>query len=420
MNITVVGAGYVGHVVSACLAHLGHQVTVYDIDHDKLDSLERGQPTIHEPGLDDLIEQARKEEALTPEKDLGEAVKGSDAVFLCVGTPPSEDGSVNLDYHYAAVDELKPFIDDHTVVIKSTVPPGTAEETRGRLGDATVLNNPEFLKEGSAVEDFLHPDRVVLGGQDQDTTKRVGEAIYQDVLDDAELYVTDNASAELIKYASNAFLATKISYANELARLCDNVGADIDDVTTGMALDDRIQDAFFGAGAGYGGSCFPKDTKAIVEHAKEHGENMRIVQATEHVNQAQRQRIIEAIEQNVDEVEDATIGVLGLAFKPGTDDIRGSPAIDIVEHVQDRAGLVKAHDPQALETFKERVGERNIAYEDTAEDAAENTDAVVVLTAWDDYTDLDFDALDTGYVYDARNIYADKDFEVDIDHVGKP
>ena len=419
MRITIVGAGYVGHVVSACLASLDHKVTVYDIDHDKLESLQRGEPVIHEPGLDDLVEQARNEENLVPEKDLGKAVQGSDAVFLCVGTPSSEDSSVNLDYHYAAVDELKPFIDDTPVIIKSTVPPGTAEETRNRL-DTPVYNNPEFLKEGTAVDDFLHPDRVVIGGQDEQRAQDLATRIYEDVLDDADLYVTDNASAELIKYASNAFLATKISYANELARICESVGADINEVTTGMALDERIQDAFFGAGAGYGGSCFPKDTKAIVEHAKQHGEDMRIVQATERVNHEQRDRIIEAVEHNVDEVADATIGVLGLAFKPGTDDIRGSPAIDVVEHFQDRAGLVKAHDPQAMETFKNRVGEQNAAYENTPRGAAQNTDAVVVLTAWDDYTELDFDALNTGYVYDGRNIYVDKDFEVHMDHVGKP
>jgi UDPglucose 6-dehydrogenase len=419
MDITVIGAGYVGQVVTACLASFDHTVTVYDIDHDKLDSLEQGKPTIHEPGLDSLVKQGRQKETLIPEADLSEATTDADAVFLCVGTPPSQDGSVNLDYHYAAVDELKPFVDDTPVIIKSTVPPGTADQTRQRL-DTAVYNNPEFLKEGSAVQDFLQPDRVVIGGQNERRAEDLATKVYHNIVDDAELYVTDNASAELIKYASNAFLATKISYANELARLCDEVGADIDDVTTGMALDDRIKDAFFGAGAGYGGSCFPKDTKALIEHAKSLGEDMHIVQATEDVNHEQRQRIINAVEQRLDSVDDATIGVLGTAFKPDTDDIRGSPAIDIVEHFQSQAGLVKVHDPQALANFKDRIGDRNVAYEDTPREAATNTDAVIVLTAWDDYKDLDIDTLNTGYVYDARNIYTDNDYHTDVQHVGKP
>lgn len=418
MNITIIGAGYVGQVVSASLASLGHDVTVYDIDRDKLESIAHGDPTIHEPGLDDLIEHGVENDTLRPEQGLQTAVDVAKTVFLCVGTPPDDDGSVNLDYHYAAVEELKPFIDDQTVIIKSTVPPGTAEETRERL-NTTVLNNPEFLKEGSAVDDFLNPDRVVIGANVEQTGETVAKNVYKDVLDDAELFVTGNESAELIKYASNAFLATKISYANELARLCDHIGADVDDVTTGMALDERIQDAFFGAGVGYGGSCFPKDTKALIDYADGHGEAMHIVRSTERVNHEQRERVISRVKDELGGLDDTTIGVWGVAFKPDTDDIRGSPATTIVETLRGHGARIKVYDPAGLASFRERVGDTNVSYEDTKEDAANHTDALLLLTAWDEFKDVDIDEVDTGVVYDGRNIYAGNDYDTDVIHVGK-
>ena len=405
MNITVIGAGYVGQVVSACLTTQNHNVTVYDIDQTKLSSLQKGIPTIHESGLQNLLSSGIEQGNLHVEEELQKAINDADVVFLCVGTPSNPDGSVNLTYHFSAVEEIKPYITtSQTIVIKSTVPPGTAHRARNRLGqDVTVLSNPEFLKEGSAVQDFLNPDRVIVGGQNKEQAEYTARKIYTDILQHSKLFVTDNASAELAKYAANSFLATKISFINEIARLCEKVGANVDEVADGMGLDARIENAFFGAGVGYGGSCFPKDVKGLIATANDYGEDMKIIAAAHKVNQGQRNRVVDWVESTVG-IAKSKIGVWGLSFKPGTDDVRESPAITIVTELVRRHGEVTVYDPQAIKSFKRTV-DVDVTCAKSKEEVLQNVDALLVLTDWEEFKQHDIDSVSVP-VYDGRNMYS--------------
>ena len=408
MNIAVIGAGYVGQVVSACLTTQEHNVTIYDIDHNKLRSLQQATPTIHEEGLKPILEKAVKNGTYTTQKDLEKVVKDAEVLFLCVGTPSNKDGSVNLTYHFTAVEELKPYVtQNQTIIIKSTVPSGTAKQTKKRLTTnnehPAVLSNPEFLKEGTAVDDFLNPDRIVVGGQNQKHTRKIANNVYGSIAQETTVFITDNASAELAKYAANSFLATKISFINEIARLCEKVGANVDDVAKGMSLDNRIQDAFFGAGVGYGGSCFPKDVKGLVKTAKSHGEDMKIIQAANTVNNEQRTRVIDWVDSLI-EIQDSTIGVWGLAFKPGTDDVRESPALTIINELLQRHAHIKAYDPQATQNSKQIINQDNLTYTENKEDMLEEIDILLVLTDWEEFKTYNIKTLDIP-VYDGRNIY---------------
>ena len=419
MNIAVIGTGYVGLVTGACFAEFGINVICVDKDEEKIDRLERGEVPIFEPGLEEIVRRNQHRGRLTFTTDARMAVQRSLAIFIAVPTPPHEDGSTDLSY----VDEVARTIGEHlngykVVVTKSTVPVKTAERLKRTIGEArarsgreqfrfSVASNPEFLREGSAVEDFMRPDRVVIGAEDDEAVailKDLYSALY---LIEVPLVITTVASAELIKYASNAFLATKISFINEIANLCEAIGADVHDVARAMGLDGRIGRKFLHPGPGFGGSCFPKDTTSLVQFSKEYGVEQRIVTAVCEVNRLQRDAMVRKIESLVGDLEGKTLGVLGLSFKPNTDDVRESPAIDVILKLQERGASVRCYDPQAMESARREL--KNVSFCTDPYDAARGAHALVLATEWNEFRKLDLDrlreALAGAVIVDLRNIY---------------
>ena len=417
MHVVIIGAGYVGLVSGACFAEFGADVTCVDVDESKIARLNRGEIPIYEPGLDDLVERNSSGGRLSFTTDLASSVAEADLVFIAVGTPTRRgDGHADLTYVYAAARDIAPHLRGYTVVVdKSTVPVGTARqveriirETNGEA-DFDVASNPEFLREGAAIADFMRPDRVVIGVQSERAEQRL-RALYRPLnLIEVPMVVTDLESAELIKYASNAFLATKISFINEVSTLCEAVGADVHAVARGMGLDGRIGRKFLHAGPGYGGSCFPKDTLALVRTAQEHGTPCRIVEAVVEVNAAQRARMVQKIRKALGGSEAGkTLGVLGLTFKPETDDMRDSPALAILPALMEKGARIRAHDPQGMSEAGHLLPD-GVHYCADPYEVAHEADAMVLMTEWNVYRGLDLARLResmSGTVFvDLRNVY---------------
>ncbi|GMR05219.1 MAG: nucleotide sugar dehydrogenase [Thermodesulfobacteriota bacterium] len=415
MNICVIGTGYVGLVTGTCFADFGVHVSCVDKDASKIDMLKQGEIPIFEPGLKELVGKNYAEKRLNFTTDLAEAIKGSLVIFIAVGTPPKEDGSADLRYIEEVARAIAANLNGYKVIVtKSTVPVGTGRLIEGiianeQVGDHKfdVASNPEFLREGSALEDFMRPNRVVIGARSPQAVAILKDLYSPLYLLETPFVVTNIETAELIKYASNAFLATKITFINEVANLCEKVGADVSMVARGMGLDKRIGSKFLHPGPGYGGSCFPKDTTAITSIAREHGYSFKIVETVVEVNKRQRGLMIDKIKTLVGGFESKTIGVLGLAFKPNTDDIRESPAMDIVKVMLEAGARVKAYDPAGMDNAREVLPE--VEYCNDTYEAADGSDALVILTEWNQFRKLDLTRmkglLTSPKVVDLRNIY---------------
>lgn len=417
----MIGAGYVGLVSGACFAEFGADVTCVDVDESKIERLRRNEIPIYEPGLDDLVERNSREGRLSFSTDVASAVRDADLVFIAVGTPTRRgDGHADLSYVYAAARDIARHLDGYTVVVdKSTVPVGTARQVARIIreenpqADFDVASNPEFLREGAAITDFMRPDRVVIGLESERAEQQL-RALYRPLnLIEVPMVVTDLESAELIKYASNAFLATKISFINEISTLCEAVSADVHAVARGMGLDGRIGRKFLHPGPGYGGSCFPKDTLALVRTAQEHGAPCRIVEAVVEVNAAQRARMVQKIRRALGGSESGkTIGVLGLTFKPETDDMRDSPSLAILPALMEKGVRVRAHDPQGMEEARNLLPD-GVEYCADAYEAATGVDAVVLMTEWNVYRGVDLERLHGlmagNVMIDLRNVYEPED-----------
>jgi UDPglucose 6-dehydrogenase len=409
-NVAVIGTGYVGLTTGACLAHLGHRVVCADVVPAKVEALSKGEVPILEAGLDELVHEGLHSGLLSFVLGAAPAVAEAEFIYLCVPTPQGEDGSADLSYIQAAAAEIGPHLRPESVVInKSTVPVGSTRVVEQALGrsDVAVVSNPEFLREGSAVHDFLHPDRVVIGADDQSAAIRVA-GLYLGL--PAPLQVTDPASAETIKYASNAFLATKISFVNAIAAVCEAVGADVNDVVLGMGYDKRIGDAFLRPGPGWGGSCFPKDSRALVRIAEDAGYDFDLLKGVITVNEEQFERVADKVERMVGgSLSGVTVAVWGLTFKARTDDLRDSPSLQVVRRLLERGATVQAFDP-AVEVAQGETDQRlaGISLAADAYGAVEAAAALVVLTEWDDFRWVDFDkvlgAMVSPRVVDARNL----------------
>jgi len=414
VNITVIGTGYVGLVVGACLAETGNAVTCADVDAAKIDGLKGNVLPIYEPGLDDFVERNQKQQRLVFTTDIPAAVQSADVVFIAVGTPPDEDGSADLRHVLAVADQIGRHMRRELVIItKSTVPVGTAAKVAAAVGEhATysfhMCSNPEFLKEGAAIEDFMRPDRVVIGVESDHARSVMAELYAPFVRTGKPIIFMDIPSAEMTKYAANAMLATRISFMNEIANLCERVGADVDNVRKGIGSDGRIGPAFLFPGPGYGGSCFPKDVKALVRTAKECKVPLRVLGAVEEANDAQKHRLFEKLTTIVGKVKGKRVAVWGLSFKPNTDDMREAPSLVLIEQLLDAGASVVAHDPVAMHETERRIGTR-IAFAENGYAALEGADALVVVTDWNEYRHPDFArmkrTLKSPVVVDGRNLY---------------
>jgi UDPglucose 6-dehydrogenase len=417
MKIVVIGSGYVGLVSGTCFSEFGHFVTCVDKDEGKIESLKKGIIPIYEPELDQMVKENMKSGRLAFTTQPREAVGEADAIFIAVGTPTSRrgDGYADLTYVYEASKEFAPWLKGYTVVInKSTVPVGTAREVKRIIGEANpkadfdVVSNPEFLREGAAIGDFMHPDRVVVG-VDSDKAKDVMKEIYQPLyLIETPIVFTNLETAELIKYASNGFLATKISFINEIANLCESIGANVVDLAKGMGLDNRIGKKFLHAGPGYGGSCFPKDTLALCRIAQEHGSPVRIIETVIEVNAAQKARMVGKIRKVLGGSEAGKkIAILGLTFKPETDDMRDSAALMILPALKEKGARIAATDPHGIKEAKKYMPDMD--YVEDMYEALKGADCLVLMTEWNEYRSLDFDKLKKlmkGNIFvDLRNVY---------------
>lgn len=417
MKIAVVGAGYVGLVSGTCLAEFGHQVTCVDVDERRIEGLRRGEIPIYEPGLNEMVTKNVREGRLHFSTELAEAMAGARAVFIAVGTPSRRrgDGYADLTYIYAAAREIAACISDYTVVIdKSTVPVGTGAQVRRIIAEANpgadfaVVSNPEFLREGAAINDFMRPDRVVVGADSERAVEVMREVYNPLYLNATPFVVTTVETAELIKYAANAFLAIKISFINEMANLCEAVGADVIPLARAVGLDGRIGSKFLHPGPGYGGSCFPKDTLALLRIAQEYGGGLRLVEAAVEVNAAQKGRMIKKIRDALGGSEAGkTIGVLGLTFKPETDDLREAPALTILPALLEKGAELQVHDPQGMEEAAGIMPECRFVDDPYA--VADGADALVLLTEWNQYRALDLERLQglmkSPVFIDLRNVY---------------
>jgi len=423
MNIVVVGTGYVGLVSGTCLAEIGHHVTCVDIDQAKIDRLKNGQIPIFEPGLETLVLENVQAGRLTFTTDLPSVLGNAESVFIAVGTPSRADGHADLQYVYAVAEQISQHIDHYMVVVdKSTVPVGTGSEVEAIIrkrysGDFAVVSCPEFLREGSAIEDFMHPDRVVIGARDDRAAKVVLD-VFKNIK--GEKLVTTVESAELIKYASNAFLATKISFINEIAQVCERSGADIEEVAYGLGLDKRIGPRFLHAGIGWGGSCFPKDVRALEQIAGIHGYDFRLLKAVIEVNNNQRTALVARIKNHFQgNISGRTFAVLGLAFKGNTDDVRDSAAIDIIRLLVSEGGVVNAFDYEATPNAQRALEGVAVNYAKDPYETLINADAVIVATEWPQFKELDWARIKTSVktpvVFDGRNILKPKRMR---DHYG--
>ena len=417
MNIAIVGTGYVGLVTGACLAEFGHQVVCIDKDTCKIRKIQEGSIPIYEPGLDQLVGKNIQEGRLSLQAEMGNAVSAAQIVFIAVGTPSSRrgDGYADLVHIYEAAKELAPYLSGYTVLVdKSTVPVGTARQVARIVSEVNptavfdVVSNPEFLREGAAINDFMRPDRIVIGANSERASSLLKEVYKPLYLNSTPFVVTGQETAELIKYAANAFLATKISFINEMANICEAVGADVKDLAKAIGLDGRIGGKFLHPGPGFGGSCFPKDTTALLRIAQEHGASARIVEAVVEVNAAQKGRMIKKIRDAVGGSEAGkTIAILGVTFKPETDDLRDAPALTILPALYEKGARIQVHDPQGMTEAAHLFPD--FVYMENAYAACEGADAVVLLTEWNQYRALDLERvkslLNTPIFIDLRNVY---------------
>ena len=415
MHITIIGAGYVGLVTGACFSEFGVFVTCIDKDKNKIESLKNGVIPFYEPGLEDIVKRNFKQDRLKFSTDIGKAVEESLVIFIAVGTPPRGDGSADLSYVDDVAMEIANHIKSYKVIVtKSTVPVGTGERIRKIISrhlkeeiDFDIVSNPEFLREGAAIEDFMRPNRIVIGARSQQAVAIMKDLYRPLYLIETPFVITNIETAELIKYASNSFLATKISFINEIANLCEKVGADVNVVAKGMGLDGRIGPKFLHAGPGFGGSCFPKDTKALLKLASEHNVELGIVNAAIKANENQIAWTTEKIKNVFNDIKDRTIAILGLSFKPNTDDIREAPAISIIQSLLNASANIRAYDPVAMNNTKAILPD--ITYCNDAYDACEGADAVVIVTEWNQFRNLEMERvkqlLKQPYFFDLRNIY---------------
>lgn len=420
-RIAVIGTGYVGLVSGTCLSEFGHNVVCVDVDQNKIENLRRGISPIYEPGLELCLRKNQTAGRLHFTTSAQKAVENAEIIFIAVGTPPQEDGSADLHYVLQAAKTIAEYMNgDKIVVDKSTVPVGTGQKVKKVIQEvltkrdvpftAEVVSNPEFLREGAALNDFMHPDRIVIGTESKKAEMAMREVYRVLYLNNHPFVFTNIETAELIKYASNAFLATKITFINEMSELCEKVGADIKQVARAMGLDKRIGKYFLHAGPGYGGSCFPKDTRALVKIGAEYGANMSIVKSVITANERQKLRMVDKIVAALGNLEGRTIAVLGLAFKPETDDMRESPAIVIIKELVRRGAKIKAFDPAAMENAKNYAfSDSEITYCENEYQTVEASDAVVLLTEWNQFRSLDLDKVKTSmhgkHFFDMRNIY---------------
>ncbi|MCS3627593.1 UDP-glucose dehydrogenase family protein [Salinibacter ruber] len=423
MDITVIGTGYVGLVSGTCFAEMGHDVTCVDVDEEKVAQLSDGEIPIYEPDLDRYFERARAEDRLRFTTDLAEGIAGSKIVFFALPTPPGEDGSADLSYVLDAAGDVADLLveaDDpeHRIVVnKSTVPVGTGDRVEEAFadrgldigGEVDVVSNPEFLREGSAVDDFLKPDRVVIGTESDRAAETMRRLYEPFVRQGNPVLVVDRRSAEMIKYAANSLLATRISFMNEIANVCERVGANVDKVRLGISKDHRIGPHFLYAGIGFGGSCFPKDVQALARKGREKGYDFQILDAVLDVNDQQRRRLAEQVEDYFDgDLDGRRIAVWGLSFKPGTDDTREAPSHVIIDYLLERGADVVGYDPEAIETTKETFGDQ-IAYADGMYEAVEGAESLLICTEWHEFRRPDLGAvrehLENPLVLDGRNLY---------------
>ncbi|RFB05121.1 UDP-glucose dehydrogenase family protein [Parvularcula marina] len=439
MRVAMIGTGYVGLVSGACFSDFGHDVVCVDKDASKIERLEQNIMPIYEPGLDALVEKNVKAGRLAFTTDLAKAVPGADAVFIAVGTPSRRgDGHADLSYVYAAAEEIAAAITTYTVVVtKSTVPVGTGAEVEAIIQKVrpdlkpgvhfSVASNPEFLREGAAIDDFKRPDRVVVGAQDDKARETMKELYRPLYINETPIVFTNRVTSELIKYAANAFLATKITFINEMADLCEKVGANVQQVAKGIGLDGRIGSKFLHAGPGYGGSCFPKDTLALVRTAQQHESPVRIVEQVVEINADRKKAMINRVRAMAGgDLSGKTIAVLGLTFKPNTDDMRDSPSLDLVPALIDAGATVRAHDPEGMEEAKKLLPDA-LVYCDGPYQAMEGADIAVILTEWTNYRALDLDRvkslLSAPKIVDLRNVYDPAQMERDgfeYSSIGRP
>ena len=416
MKIAVVGTGYVGLVTGTCFAETGNHVTCVDINEDKINRMKAGEVPIYEPGLEDLFHRNTEEGRLNFTTSLSEGIKGAKVIFLALPTPPGENGSADLKYILQVAKDLGPLITEYTVIIdKSTVPVGTSELVHQAIAKHVspdlfdVVSNPEFLREGVAVEDFMKPDRVVIGTE-SDKAKEILNRLYAPLVRQGNpIIFMDERSAEMTKYAANAFLATKITFMNEIANLCELVGANVDDIRRGIGTDSRIGKRFLFAGIGYGGSCFPKDVQALAKTSEENNYQFHILDSVMKVNEKQQTKVIPIIKNHFNnDLAGKTIGIWGLAFKPYTDDIREAPALYNIEHLLELGCKINVYDPEAMPNVKELLGD-TVTFSKNPYDAIENADALLIVTEWPQFRTPDFERMESllknKVIFDGRNLY---------------
>jgi UDPglucose 6-dehydrogenase len=416
-KICVIGTGYVGLVTGTCFSDIGHQVTCLDIDENRINQLKNGVMPIYEPGLKQIVDQNVEAERLNFTTSYKEALKDVEFAFIAVGTPSSDNGEADMQYVKMVAKSIAENLDHSLIIVnKSTVPVGTGDWVKDLIHDLnsqetppfSVVSNPEFLREGSAINDFMDPDRVVLGSTDREAAQRVAE-LYEALR--SPIMITDLRTAEMIKYASNAFLAARISFINEIANICESLGADVREVARGMGMDKRIGPSFLEAGLGWGGSCFPKDVKALAHMAATHGAHPQLLQAVMDINQNQREKAVRKLENALGGLKGRTIGVLGLSFKPNTDDIRDAPALDIIRMLLASGARVQAFDPQAMEASKNEIPVLDLR--PTPYAAAEGADALLLATEWNEFKSLNFEKIKGemrgNIILDGRNIWYGRD-----------
>ena len=415
MNISVIGTGYVGLVTGVCFAETGNQVTCVDIDKEKIEKLSKGIPTIFEVGMDRMLANNLSKNTISFTSDLKKAVESSQIIFLALPTPSSDNGAADLTYVKKVAEEIGHYINEYKVIAnKSTVPVGTAELVKKLIQKNTihefdVVSNPEFLREGRAIDDFMYPDRVVVGTSSERARQLMGDLYAPYVRQGNPIYFMDKRSSEMTKYAANAFLATKITFMNEIAKLCEKTGANVDEVRLGMGADSRIGNSFLFAGIGYGGSCFPKDVKALTHIAKENDYEFQILEAVHQVNESQKLSLIPKIKSYFDnQLQGKRIALWGLAFKPQTDDIREAPSLRIIESLLSLGVSISAYDPEATENVKKKIGD-SITYCQDPYDALTDADALLIATEWSIFRNPDFSKisqlLKNKVIFDGRNLY---------------
>jgi len=415
MHIAVVGSGYVGLVAATCLSEMGNDVICVDNNKVKIENLNKGILPIYEPGLKPMIERNTLENRLVFTTDIEKAVKKSSIIFIAVGTPPDEDGSADLKHVLAVASDIAKYMDGPKIVVnKSTVPVGTADKvleqiTRGTRHEVHIVSNPEFLKEGSAIDDFMKPDRVVIGTGSPEVAATMRELYSPFVRTNNPVLVMSNRSAEMTKYVANSLLATRISFMNEIANMCDSVGADVHDIRVGIGSDRRIGPSFLFPGAGFGGSCFPKDIRALQKTALKNDIELRVLKAVTDVNRDQKKLLVRKVTDHFgDDLSGLTIGIWGISFKPNTDDIREAPALNVISGLLDKGASVAAYDPQAMGNASNVLGD-SVRFASSVYDAVEGADAMVLVTEWTEFREPDFprmtEIMKTPVIFDGRNVF---------------